>query len=310
MIFCGQCGLKLAPDDTTCPRCGSVTEPELVLNPQFLDQHVNDPTIASAPHVVPNTPMAGTQRPLGTPTPPQQQKLVLHPDGSTPGFGAYAPNDPTSMISAQAPVLPSNPDSNVRTPYYGFTPPVDVVYQPAIGQFGTMEPLPPQPPAPRGRGRVIALLIVLCVLLLVLAGVAVFVVRPDLLKGLIGNSTPVVTTPTTPPTPSDLARDVIQRYYDDINKHNYQDAYSLWAVDAQHPVASYDQFVNGFAHTLHDEIAFNSITPLPDGTVQLDVMLHATEQTSSGTVITPYHLFYTVGQQGGTWKILDGHSIS
>jgi hypothetical protein len=295
MIFCGQCGLKLAPGDTTCPRCGSVTEPELVLDPQFLDQNINDPTIASAPHVVPNTPLAGTQRPLGTPTPPQQQKLVLHPDGSTPGFGAYAPNDPTSMMSARAPVLPPNPNSSIRTPYYGFTPPLDVGYQ---------------PPAQRGSGRVIALLVVLCVLLLILAGVAVFVVKPDLLKALIGNPTPVVTTPTPPPTPSDLARGVIQRYYDDINKHNYQDAYNLWAVDAQHPAASYDQFVNGFAHTLHDDITFNSITPLPDGTVQLDVMLHATEQRSSGTVVTPYHLFYHVGQQGGTWKILDGHAIS
>jgi len=51
------------------------------------------------------------------------------------------------------------------------------------------------------------------------------------------------------------------------------------------------------------------VTPLTNGTVQLDVTLTAAEEGASGNVQHVYHLFYLVGQQGGTWKILNGHSL-
>ena len=302
MAYCGQCGLLLAPGNETCPRCGSVTEPELVLEtPQAEASHTDDPTITSLPN-------PDAQRPAGPGTPPQQQKLVLRPDGSQGSFNeqAHTQNAPT-RIMASPPPTPQIP--NVRTPYHGFTPPVDIYNQPMLQQYsgadGGMLAQPRQ--RRRGGGRVLALLAALFVLLIALGAAVVLVMKPALLQGIIGNNVTSSETATT--TPTEQARSVIRRYYDDINGHNYHDAYTLWAVDPQHPPGPYESFVNGFAHTIHDDIVFNAVTPLANGTVQLDVTLTAAEAAASGNVQHVYHLFYLVGQQGGTWKILNGHSL-
>src|SRR5213593_1130800 len=108
MTFCGQCGLLLAPGNETCPRCGSVTEPELVLNaleaPQTDDPRADDPTLTSSSN-------PGAQRAAGAGTPPQQQKLVLRPDGSQASFDeqAHAQNAPT-RIMANPPPMPQIPN--------------------------------------------------------------------------------------------------------------------------------------------------------------------------------------------------------
>ncbi len=305
MAFCGQCGLLLAPGNETCPRCGSVTEPELVLNameaPQTDDPRADGPTITSLAN-------PDAQRPAGPGTPLQQQKLVLRPDGSQASLDeqAHAQNAPT-RIMASPPPMPQIP--NVRTPYHGFTPPVDIYHQPMPQQYSGADGGLLAQPRQRRRvsGRVLALLAVLFVLLIALGAAVVLVIKPALLRGIIGNN--VTSTETATTTPTVQARSVIRRYYDDINSHNYHDAYILWVVDPQHPIGSYESFANGFAHTIHDDIVFNSVTPLANGTVQLDVTLTATEEAASGSVQHMYHLFYLVGQQGGTWKILDGHSL-
>lgn len=304
MAFCGQCGLLLAPGNETCPRCGSVTEPELVLDnamgaPQTDDPRADSPTITSLAN-------PDAQRSAGPGTP--QQQLVLRPDGSQASFDelAYAQNDPTRIMTSP----PSMPQiSHVRTPYHGFTPPVDIYNQPMPQQYsganGDMLAQPRQ--RRRGGGRVLALLVILFVLLIALGAAVVQVIKPALLRGIIGNN--VISSETATTTPTIQARGVIRRYYDDINSHNYHDAYTLWVVDPQHPPGSYESFANGFAHTLQDDIVFNSVTPLANGTVQVDVTLTATEEGASGNVQHVYHLFYLVGQQGGTWKILNGHSL-
>ena len=297
MFFCGHCGLQLAPGSRTCPRCGSVTEPELAIE----ELHINDPTIVSWPNAAPHTPQPDTPE---YSAPPQQQKLVLRPDGSAFQQGVPDPNAPTNIISAQArtPVPPVAPD--IRTPYHGFAQASGMGYQPAPGR---LRPLPTQHPTRRGQGRVVALLGILLVLLLLLGATVVFVVRPGLLKGLLdNNATPMATS--TALSSSDQARKVIQRYYDDINKHDYENAYLLWAVDPQHPPAPYNNFVSRFAHTKHDDVTFNAVTPNSDGTVQVDITLHAQEETTSGTVTNAYHLIYLVGTQQGAWRILKGQS--
>ena len=306
MAFCGQCGLLLAPGTEACPRCGNVTEPELALEAPYSD---NDPTRSLRP---PDTP-----RPVGDVAPHQQQKLVIRPDGSYANYDANAAgqNDPTSLMTPEEAMPPiSQPpqarrNDILRTPHLGFTPPVDI-YQPPRPQqygYGQGDVIAPYRPRRSGKGRVATLLAILLVLLLALGTVILLVMKSGLLQGITGNhATPGATTIATP---GEQARGVLRRYYDDINKHNYRDAYNLWAVDAQHPAASYDSFVNGFAHTVHDDIVFNSVTPLSNGKVQLDVTLTATEETASGNVLHMYHLYYQVGQEGGVWKILDGHSI-
>src|SRR5436305_11832958 len=275
MAFCGQCGFHLAPGIEACPRCGNVTEPELALDVPYAD---NDPTRTLRP--------SDTPRPAGDVAPHQQQKLVIRPDGSYANYGA---ND------------------NVRTPYPSFTRPVDI-YQPPMPQqygHGQGNVIAPSRPHQSGKGRVATLLTILFALLLAHGAVMRLVMKSGLLQGITGN----YATPGATMTPGEQARGVLRLYYDDINMHNYRNAYNLWAVDAPHRPASYDSFASGFAHTVHDDIVYNSVIPLSNGNVQLDVTLTATEESASGNVLHVYHLYYLVEQQRGVWKILDGHSI-
>src|SRR5436305_3272846 len=170
MTFCGHCGLQLPPGSTRCPRCGSVTEPDLAVE----DLHTDDPTIAAMPHTAPPTPPPG---PMDPPTSHHQQRLVLRPGDSGPGFGPPASNDPTSMLSAQAPIPPLDSRSRMpypgyppqsgstyasqRTAYPGHSPQSDMGYSHAPGQFGVIEPLPARHSTRRGAGRLTRLLVVL-----------------------------------------------------------------------------------------------------------------------------------------------------
>src|SRR5260370_26041809 len=45
MVFCGKCGYWLTSGDTVCPRCGTPTDPDLILD----DSPADSPTIASSP---------------------------------------------------------------------------------------------------------------------------------------------------------------------------------------------------------------------------------------------------------------------
>ena len=66
---------------------------------------------------------------------------------------------------------------------------------------------------------------------------------------------------------------------------------------------TYNQFSSGFANTLHDNVAFGSITPLPDGTVQVSLTLTATETMGTST----FQGYYVVGMEGGSLKLVDAH---
>src|SRR5258708_38399130 len=100
MVFCGQCGYKLATGNTRCPRCGSVTEADIAAE----GPHLNDPTIVVPPtlNTGPMTPEPETQLPTNysaLPTPSHQPKLVLRPENNSPGFGAQAANDPNRQAT-------------------------------------------------------------------------------------------------------------------------------------------------------------------------------------------------------------------
>lgn len=274
MVFCGQCGLQLAPGSTGCPRCGAITEPAFSVE----DPHLYDPTIVSSSFGVPaapQPPLAGTQRPPIAATPPQPQQLVLRPDGNVPSYNAVSPYEPTSMM-----------------------PQSDIGYQPI-------------PPKRRNRGGVIALLTILLVLLLLLGTIVTFVMNPGLLRGILGHptATPIVTQ--TVLSPSDQARAVMRKYYSDINAQDYQGAYNLWGTDYQNQ-NSYSNFAAGYAHTRHDKLTINSLTPLANGTVSVAITIDATEDTTPGLVHSIYNGTYIVGQENGTWKLLSGtfHKVS
>ncbi|HYT34750.1 MAG TPA: hypothetical protein VEL69_06915 [Ktedonobacteraceae bacterium] len=297
MAFCGQCGLLLASGNRACPRCGTITEPELIPEAPRAD----DPTEISLSY-------PDTRSSAGPAVPPGQEKLVLRPAAENPHLKAYlqAPSDATNLMdtpSAMSPQMPQHDD--IRTPYHGFAPASDRYNQAAPGQYGSWRTNVTEQPGSRraGRGRVAALLVVLAALV-VLGGIVALVMNPALLRGISGNTG---ATPAT--TPVEQARGLILRYYNDLNTHNYHDAYNLWALDPRKPPPSYESFVSGFAHTLHDDIVINAVTLFSDGKVQLDVTLTATQEVASGTKQSTYHLLYLVGQQGGAWKILNGHSV-
>ena len=303
MVFCGQCGLQLAPGSTTCPRCGSVTEPDLSIE----DPHLYDPTILTsfpAPQT-PHPPVSEVQHPPVSPMPQQPQRLVLRPD-SNPGYNAPTPNDPTSTMPSPP---PHQQAYNSYPPQSGGTYPTQPApyagYQSLPEQFGVEVPLPPKR---RSGGRIAVLLSILIVLLLLLGTMAAVALNPGLLKGILGRSptpTPIV-TPTVL-SASDHARAVMVEYYNDINAQNYQGAYNLWGNDFQ-STHQFSDFEAGYAHTRHDDLTINSLTPVADGTVSVDITLKATEDTTGGgTVVSTYHGVYIVGQENGVWKIISGN---
>ncbi len=106
MIFCGQCGLQLAPENLRCPRCGTIVEEEKlaedVLHTRTSPSQVNPSQIG----------------PVMSGSPPQQQ-LVLRP-GTT--ANSYSPQDATSMIEAASYNSNMPPRQNMGTPYPGSGP--------------------------------------------------------------------------------------------------------------------------------------------------------------------------------------------
>lgn len=110
MIFCGQCGLQLAPGSTHCPRCGAmVEEPQTTAVAEEL--HNDDLTIASASILGPLTQDQGQQS-------NGPQPLVLGPGSSQSGYpsGTQAAYDATSMIDQ------SNYTQTQNQPYPGYPP--------------------------------------------------------------------------------------------------------------------------------------------------------------------------------------------
>ena len=69
-----------------------------------------------------------------------------------------------------------------------------------------------------------------------------------------------VATPPASPTPAPAttssATAVVQDYYAAINKHDYQEA---WSLGGKNLSGSYDSFVQGFANTAHDSITVASL---------------------------------------------------
>src|SRR5207253_7832152 len=163
----------------------------------------------------------------------------------------------------------------------------------------------------RGRSRIVSLLVILFGLLVILSAMAVFVLqRNDI---LFRNAPPTpAPTATSTPTPSQRAQGLVQQYYDNINNKNYQASYNLLGTAFQQS-QPYDQYSQGYAHTRHDDISFNSVTPQTDGTYKVVITIHATEDdpSGSGTVVNSYQASYIVGPDNGSyspWKILSGTS--
>ena len=307
MVFCGQCGLQQAPGATHCPRCSAPVEGDGVVEEYYVD----GPTAASFPYAPPTPPLPGKSSQAGAPPPNNPQRLVLGGGGQSM-LGA---NDPTGKVDAptyHTHLSPSPSNPNTRTPYTGY--PGSGNYSspetsyPGIlpGSMGSASPsgpyYPRQQSSQRSKGRVVSLMIVLFGLLLILGAMVVFALKQNGIIG--GTNTPSGTGGGN--TLGQQAQTLIQQYYTDINNKDYQDAYNLWKYDPNRQ--TYAAFSQGFAHTRHDDINFDNVTTLNDGTAKVSVTLTATEDASSGTGTrtSVYKGYYIVGPQNGALKILSG----
>lgn len=347
MLFCGQCGLQLAPGSASCPRCGSVTQPAL---PPLDNPYSEDPTIASDPRLPlqppqtpfpqvpgysPLPPSPGSSNPYateqmpGTPTPsPLPTERVSHPGypdypnypgyASNPGFQNY----PGSGYSDQAPPAGVN-NSTQRMPDTGFPPPGSVNYPsstPGYTDFahgGNAAP-PPQEPTPkrRGNGGLIALLLVL----LVVGAVAAFLIKPAWLFGSPNNTpTPTATTAnvtatpapsataTTPPTATATSGPTAVQQAQATVQSYYTDINNRDYQSAYNLWYNYPQTEAQFASGFTNTIQ-DSLT-ITSATQLPDgtVQVSITLVAQSTTGTTTYSGYYIVQQYSGSWMIQRGH---
>ena len=316
MIFCGQCGLQLAPGDTRCPRCGAVVEPDAqeAVDPSTIDYRPDDQTMAS-PSLLARKPgqvdAPTTRNPQATPDP---QQLILRP-----GMTGYEqnPDAPTSMMDSQrigttpTRAYPGGQPSQQSGYYptqqdYNQYSGVDQGY--AGGYPGQYYPEQyQQEPAPRkNSGRSAGLIFILLGVLLVLTAIILFLLVHSGVIGSANNGNTAIastSTATNNKTPEQAAKDVVQRYYDSVNNKDYQTAYHLWKNNKQ----DFTEFKNGYKNTLQDTVTFDSVVKQPDGKMRVNITLDATESVKGKTRHTTYLLYYLIEKQpDGTWLIFDG----
>src|SRR5262249_36766148 len=77
------------------------------------------------------------------------------------------------------------------------------------------------------------------------------------------------------PTPAQRAQGVVEQFYQDINAWDYADAYKQVKTNAGQD--GYCSLVDGYMLTEHDDVTYNGVTRLPDGTFKVTITLVATE---------------------------------
>ncbi|GAC1650367.1 MAG: hypothetical protein NVS4B12_20110 [Ktedonobacteraceae bacterium] len=324
MVFCGQCGLQLPFGAARCPRCGTIAE---TTSDASVDTFSADaPTVESL--MFPQRPQAAVYPDAPHPsipfTPPEQQKLILRHGSGGYNYDQLSENEPTSALnvadyrtrpntpidfqtgtpSTGYPDNPMYPAQAHTTPQYGSQAEPDYAYTDNIPPGGA---IPPSSKQKQSKTRVAPLLIVLFGLLLVLGAATFLVVERSRLFGSPGTtsgSTNGGTTQNATLTPTEQARGVVQQYYAAVNNKNYQEAYSLWKWDANGP--SFATFEQGYANTRHDALTIRDATQLGDGTVKVALTIVATEDVNGRIQRHTYAGYYIVGQDSGTWKILQG----
>ncbi len=180
MVFCGKCGFQLTSGDSTCPRCGTPTEAESILE----DAQINSPTIASSSFLGVTQSHPGTQGSGSSGTPGEQQPLILSSNRDHYGTPEQMANEPTSMMGSQTAGMPGQ--ATVRSPYPGYTPQSAASYPQQSASYagygmqgGTAyQPngtAPADAESARARGRVVALLLILIGLLFILGAMVLFI---------------------------------------------------------------------------------------------------------------------------------------
>ncbi len=169
MVFCGKCGYQLTVGNTVCPRCGTPTDPHVIIE----DAQANNPTMPSSSISGMNRPQPGTQGTVNPPTPAQQPPLILGPQGSMYVPDEQLANQTTSMVGSPPPAIPGQ--TPARPSYPGYVSQSGGNYPQQRASYPGYA-TPAEVERTRARGRVIGLLLILLGLLLILGAMVLFLV--------------------------------------------------------------------------------------------------------------------------------------
>lgn len=296
MAFCGKCGYQLRTTDSACPRCGMVTEPMLTTNDPYATLEVDgnnpdSPTVAMPQRMPGQAPTYSN-----TPLPPQQPVTFRPMDNAAATEPISQPGSNTSF--------PGYPPQSQGSSYPGYPPRTN----PGTLPPGVYYPPTAAVPQRRRRGPFVFLMIVVLLLLVISGALTWFLLHGKTSPVTGSGQTPTPTVIPSPTlTPAQQAQAVVNQYYNDINNHDYQDAYNLLGPTMQQN-QSYSNFVSGYAHTRHDTITISNVAAQSDGTYLVTLTIQATEDATpgTGTQISTYQGGDIVGQVNGAWKILNG----
>jgi hypothetical protein len=209
MIFCGQCGLQLAPGVTRCPRCGATVEGT---STPATEMHPDDATVASRSLNLRN-PMNPSQI-----SPPQP--LILRPGADGNDYGSQVAYDATSRVEAPnyGTQIPQNPNMGMGSTYASNYPQQSGSAYPGQGSYsdfgtrasgaygsgsypntqrGYQQPFAQEQTASSNKIRITALVLVLLGVLLLLIAVILFVLQHSNAIGTIPTSTSIAIISTT-----------------------------------------------------------------------------------------------------------------
>jgi serine/threonine protein kinase len=160
---------------------------------------------------------------------------------------------------------------------------------------GTLDPQAPRPASTRPQRSWLAWVAVLVVFVLTIGG---------LLLGI----PQVFSHPSKQPSESadaQHARGVVEQFYKHINAWDYAGAYKLFKMNSGPD--SYCSFLDGYKLTEHDDVTYNGVTKLSDGTFKVAITVVATELFPKGTFKTTYVGYELVDP--GTWQIRSGGDL-
>lgn len=118
-------------------------------------------------------------------------------------------------------------------------------------------------------------------------------------------ATPVKTTILTQPAQqAQQAQQAVQRYYGDIDQHNYPAAFQL--ATSTYTGGNYHRFTNTFAFTESDKVSFDGAPEQHSNEFNVPIILHTVEEAADGTWQTTYQGYETVEKVNNAWLIAGG----
>jgi serine/threonine-protein kinase len=100
------------------------------------------------------------------------------------------------------------------------------------------------------------------------------------------------------------AQQLIQQFYSDLNNHDDQSAYSLFAPAFQSRI-SYDVFASNYVNLVQISVSIDSTSVNAANDIIVEVTIQAVRTRPNGDVNTTAHAWFRVVRLNGVWKIMN-----